>query len=82
MDDIVAGVHQSIASKVGALARYVGLVDDIVMCGGVTRDAAAVDAISRNLGRKVLVAPNPQLTGALGAAVLAYQRAKRKEVAK
>jgi (R)-2-hydroxyacyl-CoA dehydratese activating ATPase len=52
------------------------------MCGGVARDAGVVDAISKNLGRKVSVAPNPQLTGALGAAVLAYQHAKRKEVAK
>lgn len=82
LDDVVAGVHESIATRACALARHVGLVDDIVMCGGVARDAGAVDAISKNLGRKVLVAPNAQLTGALGAAVLAFEHAKRKEVAK
>jgi predicted CoA-substrate-specific enzyme activase len=82
LDDVVAGVHESIGIRACALARHVGLVDDIVMCGGVARDAGVVDAISKNLGRKVLVAPNPQLTGALGAAVLAYERAKRNEVAK
>jgi predicted CoA-substrate-specific enzyme activase len=82
LDDVVAGVHQSIAIRACALARHVGLVDDIVMCGGVARDAGVVDAISKNLGRKVSVAPNPQLTGALGAAVLAYLHARRKEVTK
>ena len=82
LDDVVAGVHESIAIRACALARHVGLVDEIVMCGGVARDAGVVDAISKNLGRKISVAPNPQLTGALGAAVLAYERAKRKGVAK
>jgi predicted CoA-substrate-specific enzyme activase len=82
LDDVVAGVHQMIAIRACALARHAGLVDEIVMCGGVARDAAVVDAISKNLGRKVAVAPNPQLTGALGAAVLAYQHAKRNEVSK
>lgn len=78
LDDVVAGVHDSLATRACALARHVGLVDDIVICGGAARDAGVVDAISKNLGRKVSVAPNPQLTGALGAAVLAYERAKNK----
>jgi predicted CoA-substrate-specific enzyme activase len=78
LDDVVAGVHDSLATRACALARHVGLVDEIVMCGGAARDAGVVDAISKNLGRKVSVAPNPQLTGALGAAVLAYERAKNK----
>jgi (R)-2-hydroxyacyl-CoA dehydratese activating ATPase len=82
LDDVIAGCHDMIAIRACNLARYVGLVDAIVMCGGVSRDAGVVDAISKNLGQKVSVAPNAQLTGALGAAVLACQRAKRKEVKK
>jgi (R)-2-hydroxyacyl-CoA dehydratese activating ATPase len=76
LDDVIAGCHDMIAIRAGNLARYVGLVDDIVMTGGVSRDAGVVDAMSQNLRRKVLVAPNAQLTGALGAAVLAHHRAK------
>jgi (R)-2-hydroxyacyl-CoA dehydratese activating ATPase len=82
LDDVIAGVHEAVAVRACALARHVGLVDDIVMCGGAALDGGVVDAISKNLGRKVSVAHNPQLTGALGAAVLSYERAKRKEVAK
>jgi (R)-2-hydroxyacyl-CoA dehydratese activating ATPase len=78
LDDIVAGVHHMIAIRASALARHAGLVDDIVMTGGVARDAGVVDAISKNVGHKVLVAPHAQLTGALGAAVLAYQYSKKK----
>jgi predicted CoA-substrate-specific enzyme activase len=79
-DDIVAGVHASIAVRACALASRAGVVNDVVMCGGVARDGGVVDAISKQLGRKVYVAPNPQLTGALGAAVLAYEYAKRNGV--
>jgi (R)-2-hydroxyacyl-CoA dehydratese activating ATPase len=81
-DDIVAGVHNSIAVRACALANRAGVVDDVVMCGGVARDAGAVDAIGRKLGKTVYVPPNPQLTGALGAAVLAYEFAKRNGVKK
>jgi (R)-2-hydroxyacyl-CoA dehydratese activating ATPase len=77
LDDVIAGCHHMIAIRAGNLARYVGLVDDIVMTGGVSRDAGVVDAISKTLGRKVSVAPNAQLTGALGAALLAYQHANK-----
>ena len=77
LDDVIAGCHDMIAIRASNLARYVGLVDDIIITGGVSRDAGVVDAIGKNLGRKVTVAPNAQLTGALGAAVLAYQRANK-----
>jgi len=75
-NDIVAGVHQSIATKACALASRAGIVDDIVMCGGVARDRGVVDAITKKLGRKVTVAPHPQVTGALGAALLAHRTIK------
>ena len=82
LDDVIAGCHYMIAIRSSNLARYVGLVDDIIMTGGVARDPGVVDAIAKTLGRKVKVAPNSQLTGALGAAVIAHARAKRNEVAK
>lgn len=75
-NDIVAGVHQSIATRACALASRAGIVDDVVMCGGVARDLGVVDAISKKLGREVTVAPHPQVTGALGAALLAYRNMK------
>lgn len=72
-ENIIAGVHQSIASKACSLAYRVGVKDVVVMCGGVAQDAGVVDAIEKELQQKITVAPNPQITGALGAALLAYE---------
>ena len=43
------------------------------MCGGVAKNPGAVDAMEKALGAKITVAPNPQITGALGAALLAWE---------
>lgn len=73
-EDIVAGVHQSIASKACALVRRVGVGKSLTMTGGGSRDAGVVDAVSKELGIPVQVAPHPQVVGALGAALLAYEK--------
>ena len=73
-ENIVAGVHKSVATKTCALVRRCGeLQQQVVMCGGVAKNPGAVDAVEKELGTKITVAPNPQLTGALGAALLAYE---------
>lgn len=75
-EDIIAGVHQSVASKSCSLVYRAGeVVNDVVMCGGVARNAGVVDAIEKELNQKILVAPDPQITGALGAARIAYETA-------
>lgn len=72
--DIVAGIHESIARRVAGLANRVGLIPDIVMTGGVAQNHAVVRAMSRTLRAEVKVAPQAQLTGAIGAALIAYER--------
>ena len=47
------------------------------MTGGVAKNAGVVRAVERELKKKVIVAPNPQTTGALGAALFAYEEAKK-----
>ena len=76
-ENIIAGIHASVASKACGLAYRTGLEDDIVMGGGVAQNRGVVRAISRELRRPVIVAPNPQITGAIGAALFAYDEAKK-----
>lgn len=76
-NNIIAGVHQSVASKACALAYRGGVEDDVVMCGGVAQNSGVVKAISRELKTSVNVAPNPQITCALGAALFAYKEANK-----
>ena len=78
-NDIVAGIHMSVAKRVASLAKRVGMQPKIVMTGGVAQNAGVVAAMSKALETEVTAAPNPQLTGCLGAALLAYE-SKLKEL--
>ncbi|MBR0600093.1 acyl-CoA dehydratase activase [Sinanaerobacter chloroacetimidivorans] len=73
VENVIAGIHRSVASKACALVYRAGLEDDVVMSGGVAQNGGVVRAISKQLNRHVNVAPNPQITGALGAALIAYE---------
>lgn len=73
--NIIAGVHNSVASKACGLAYRAGIEEDIVMGGGVAINTGVIRAMTEELKKPVFVAPNPQLTGALGAALFAYDEA-------
>lgn len=70
-EDILAGIHRSIAEKVSAMSRGVTLQQDVVIIGGGALDIGLVQSIEEKLGLKVLVPDNPRLTAALGSAILA-----------
>ena len=72
---IIAGVHASVAVKACGLAHRGGVTPDVVMSGGVAQNAGVVRAISKELKQQVIVAPHPQVAGALGAALYAYEDA-------
>jgi predicted CoA-substrate-specific enzyme activase len=69
LDGIVKGLHAALASRVAALARGGAGADEVLMSGGVALNGAMVAALAAALGRPVRVLPEPQLTGALGAAL-------------
>lgn len=77
-EDIVAGIHASVAKRVSSLAKRVGIKDKVVMVGGVARNEGVVRAMEVALGMEVIVPENAQLTGALGAAIYAYNEANKK----
>lgn len=79
VENIVAGIHKSVASRVAGMALRVGLEDDICMSGGVALNQGVVRAMEKELGKKVLVHADCQLAGALGAAIYAYKHSVRKE---
>lgn len=78
IEDIVRGIHVSIASRVGSLAKRVGLKDDVVMTGGVALNKGMVRALEQNTGFKIHTSEFCQLNGALGAALFAYQKLQQK----
>ncbi len=70
-ENIMAGIHESIASRVSALAKRVGTQDKVVMTGGVAMNIGVVKALEEKLGKSITVASIPQENGAIGAAILA-----------
>jgi predicted CoA-substrate-specific enzyme activase len=69
LEGIVKGLHQALASRVAALARVATANGDLFMSGGVALNGAMRAALETALGRPVRVVPEPQLVGALGAAL-------------
>ncbi len=70
--DIAASVNRAMAERVAALARRVGIEPDVTMTGGVAKNAAVKAELKRILGVKMVPCPvDPQIVGALGAAILA-----------
>jgi len=70
-ENIIAGIHESVAARVSALAKRVGVVDPVMMTGGVAKNIGAVRALENKLDTKIRVSEYAQLNGAIGAAILA-----------
>ncbi|OSA75067.1 2-hydroxyglutaryl-CoA dehydratase [Clostridium botulinum] len=75
-EDIVAGIHTSVVRRVSTLAMRVGIQDQVVMVGGVARNKGIVKAMEKELGHDIKVPELAQLTGALGAAIYAFEETK------
>jgi len=70
-EDILAGIHHSIADKISGMSRGVTLEKDFAIIGGGALDIGLVQAIEEKLAVKALVPENPRLMAALGAAAVA-----------
>jgi len=74
IEDILLGVHESIAARSIGLLRRVGIESEVTFTGGVTRNAAMVATLNRRLGLTVNVGEEAHYMGAIGAALFALDR--------
>ncbi len=70
-EDIIAGIHESVASRISSLARRVGVKEPVMMTGGVAKNVGVVRALEKELGVSIKVSEFAQVNGAVGAAVMA-----------
>lgn len=75
-EDILAGVHKALANKISALIDRVELEKDCAISGGGALDIGLIKSVEEKLGVKLLVPPQPQIVNALGAAIMAEERAR------
>ncbi len=73
---IALGLHESIISRLLALVGRVGVESPVVLTGGVARNPCIRALLERRLGVPLLVPDEPQIVGALGAALSAGNGAR------
>jgi predicted CoA-substrate-specific enzyme activase len=71
IEDILWGVHQSIASRSIGLLRRVGVEEEVTFTGGVAKNVGMAKALEEGLGVPLNVSPESHYMGALGAALFA-----------
>lgn len=77
ISELIAGIHESVAVRAASLVRRLGLLQPLVMTGGVALNGGVVAALEKELGTHIIVSPFAQLNGAYGAATYAWNRIKR-----
>lgn len=78
--DIAGGLHASIVGRLLTLVRRVGARKDITIAGGCAKNEGLIRSLEDKLGTEVVRLPvDPQIVGAVGAALLAAERSGRKQ---
>lgn len=72
-EDLLAGLNRALAAQLNALAERIGIERDCALVGGGARNAGLVKALEDLVGFEIIVPPDPHMTAALGAAVIASE---------
>lgn len=78
VEDILRGIHDSLADRAGAMLKRVGMNGEVAFIGGVAHQQGMVQALQQRLKVKVSVPADCEYVCALGAALLGLQRLSRR----
>jgi len=70
-ENIIAGIHESIGSRISAMAGRLKIKAPVMMTGGVAKNIGLVKTLENSIGMPITVSRKAQVTGAIGAALLA-----------
>jgi len=73
-EEILSGVHEAISQRMVELLSRVGVEKDFAMTGGVAKNLGVVKKIEMKIGLPVVIPSEPQIIGALGAALFARDK--------
>jgi len=71
--DIIAGLYESIARRTLSLMGMIQARSKVMMTGGVAKNKQLVKILEAVIKMEIVVPPEPQIVGALGAALMAHQ---------
>lgn len=75
--DIIHGLNNSISGKVISLLDRIGRKSSYMMSGGVAKNIGVVKSIEEKLGEKLYIYKEPEIVGALGAALIALDNVEK-----
>ena len=76
LKSIIAGINNSVSGRLNSMVRKVGLVEDVALTGGCAKNAGLAQALEKHLKVSVKQLPqDPQIAGAVGAALIAAEKA-------
>lgn len=77
VEDILAGLHKANASRIHSMIGKLKIEREVAMTGGGAKNIGLVRALEERLGFPIIVPPEPLITGALGAALIARETAAK-----
>lgn len=76
LPDIIAGINNSVANRLFSMVRRIGLTKELALTGGCSKNEGLAKALEKKLGVAVTLLPqDPQIAGAVGAALIASEKA-------
>ena len=79
INNILAGVHESMVNRIFGMLNRVGIQEDVVMAGGVAKNIAIVKMLEKKAGLNIITPSEAQIIAALGAALIAGEKLARAE---
>ncbi|MBC8630361.1 2-hydroxyglutaryl-CoA dehydratase [[Eubacterium] tenue] len=73
-ESIAAGILQSIANRSKSMLSRIDILDEIAFTGGVAKCSVLANMIEESLNKKIYIAEDTQIIGALGAAIIGYKK--------
>lgn len=77
IEDILAGLHTALAQRIHAMVNKIGIEKEVVVTGGGAKNISLFQCLEKKIGFPLRRPDEPLLTGALGAAILAREHAKK-----
>jgi (R)-2-hydroxyacyl-CoA dehydratese activating ATPase len=77
VENLIAGIHEAIATRIFAMVSKLKIEPDVAVTGGGAKNIGLVRALESRFGFRVLVPPEPLLTGAIGAALVGKELAEK-----
>jgi predicted CoA-substrate-specific enzyme activase len=76
-EDIINGIHNAICNRISGMMDRIDPEPEVTMTGGVAKNSGIVSKIRQKVGTDINVPEEPQIIGALGAALIARDMANK-----